>query len=77
MTSRVDFAAIADAGIIDSDEFVTQDAAIVHIAASQLQVGVADPGNADAEDDFPRAGRRFGKVTAKANGGSIAENAAH
>src|SRR5208282_4478136 len=70
--SRVDLANDAssqDRGVIRFDyaagEFMTRHAAILHVAARDLQVGSADAGDSDANDTLARRRCRIGIVAAK------------
>jgi hypothetical protein len=60
-----------------AEEFMAQDAPVAHVATGELDVGVADPGAADAEEDFSRSRFGPGKVAAKASRFSVAKDAEH
>src|SRR4051794_21606320 len=77
MARCIDLGSIANSRFVDSDEFVAEDAAIVHVTAGELQVGIADAGHEDAEDHLAGALDRLGEVAAEGNGGAVARDAAH
>ena len=56
-----DAASLPRTGLGHADELVSQDSAEPHVAANQLQVGFADAGARDANEDFAvtRRGNRI------------------
>jgi hypothetical protein len=81
-----DFAAAAgvvnlgrDAGSVveRAEELVAEDAPEAHVAAGELEVGVADPGAADLDNDLAGAWSRFAEVASESGGGAVAKDAEH
>ena len=77
MARCVNFGGESFSKFVDSDEFVTEDASIIHVAACQLDVGVADACEADSKKGFAGDLAWFRKVAAELDRGAVAGDSSH
>jgi hypothetical protein len=61
----------------DTEKLVAEDSAESHVATGELEIGVADPCAADANEDLARRGVGLREVAAEVGGLAVAEDAAH